>query len=395
MKIGIYSGQTPPPIFITNLLNGLANNNYKVYIYGKSIHNKFKSNNPHVIIRRIYSRKIAQLFQLLFIIIKLFFADPLFCVKIIKIIWINAQSINHFIDKSCRILLPLLDGLDILHFQWVKTLIHYPEFINVFSCPILLSFRGTQINVSPIINPQIAQKYKKLLPTLSAYHAVSLSIAKESTKYDIDYNKISIIKPAVDDELLNYNIITKNISKRINMISVGRCNWIKGYTKLLDVLKTLKINKVDFHFTIVAQGKDYENIKYQIYDLELNNNITFINGLSHQEVINKLQQSNLFILSSFAEGISNSVLEAMALGVPVLTTNCGGMSEVIRDGYNGFIVPLRDKDAMVKKIQYFVKLDLSKKNNIIFNARKTIINNHLLSNQIKSFRTLYKSLIKD
>ena len=57
MKIGIYSGQIPPPIFITNLLNGLADKKYKVYIYGKNIHSKFKSNNPYVIVRRIYSKK--------------------------------------------------------------------------------------------------------------------------------------------------------------------------------------------------------------------------------------------------------------------------------------------------------------------------------------------------
>jgi colanic acid/amylovoran biosynthesis glycosyltransferase len=74
-----------------------------------------------------------------------------------------------------------------------------------------------------------------------------------------------------------------------------------------------------------------ENIHFQIHDLGLIECVTFINGLPHHEVIDKLSSNDLFLLPSLAEGISNAVLEATALGIPVISTDCGGMTEIIKD----------------------------------------------------------------
>ena len=88
----------------------------------------------------------------------------------------------------------------------------------------------------------------------------------------------------------------------------------------------LKKKDVQFHYTIIAGGRDQENILYQIHDLGLNECVSFINDeLSHYEVLKKVSECDLFLLPSLEEGISNAVLEAMALGVPVISTDCGGM----------------------------------------------------------------------
>jgi colanic acid/amylovoran biosynthesis glycosyltransferase len=77
----------------------------------------------------------------------------------------------------------------------------------------------------------------------------------------------------------------------------------------------------------------------------------------------------------------------MALGIPVISTDCGGMGEVIRNSENGFLVPVRDSESMAKAIRNFHDLDKMKKNNIIFNARETLIHNHLLSYQVDQFKS--------
>ena len=181
--------------------------------------------------------------------------------------------------------------------------------------------------------------------------------------------------------------------KLLRIISVGRCHWKKGYTFALDAISILNNKGVPFHYTIIASGKDNENIHYQIHDLGLKESVTFINGLPHDEVIEKLLESDLFLLPSLEEGISNAVLEAMALGVPVISTDCGGMGEVIRNGDNGYLVPSWDPNSMASAILNFINSDNNNKSKIVYNARETIIQNHLLSHQVDQFKSLYNSIV--
>jgi len=294
------------------------------------------------------------------------------------------------------VLPPFLDNLDIFHIQWAKTLVQYPEFIEKLTCPIVLSLRGTHINVSPISDEGISLSYKKYFPRINGFHAVSQAITEEAEKYGADTNKITVINPAVDEKLLDYkadkvNNLDSNI---LHIISIGRCHWIKGYTFVLDAISILRKEKVNFNYTIVAGGRDQENILYQIHDLRLNECVSFINDkLSHDEVLKKVSECDLFLLPSLEEGISNVVLEAMALGIPVISTDCGGMGEIIKNGKNGFLVPVRDADAMAGTIRKFIDLDKTNKINIIKNARETIIHNHLLPYQIDQFKSFYSKIV--
>ena len=154
----------------------------------------------------------------------------------------------------------------------------------------------------------------------------------------------------------------------------------------------LKKEKINFHYTIIAGEQDQENIFYQIHDLGLGEYVTFINGLSHKETIDKISESDLFLLPSLGEGISNAVLEAMALGVPVISADCGGMGEVIKDSFNGFIFPVRNPTVLSELIKLFNGMDEKIINDIIMNAKNTIKENHLLQKQIEAFITLFNRI---
>jgi len=395
MKIGIYAGTIPPEVFIENLANGLADIGNKVFIYGKPGEGYYQSSNSSIIQRKIPVTKFGVILYFIFSLIRLIIIKPHICLTLVNMIRQHSTNWIQFLKRSCRVLPPFIDNLDIFHIQWAKTLVQYPEFIEKIKCPVVLSLRGTHINVSPLSDEQLALSYKKYFPQIHGFHAVSQSISKEVEKYGADIKKITVINPAVEEKLLNYKADrTKNLdSNTLHIISVGRCHWIKGYTFALDAMSILRKEKVDFHYTIIASGRDQENIFYQIHDLGLSEYVTFINGLSHKEAIDKISESDLFLLSSVGEGISNVVLEAMALGIPVISTDCGGIGEVIRNSKNGFLVPVRDSESMAKAIRNFNDLDKMKKNNIIFNARETIIHNHLLSYQVGQFKSYYSKIV--
>jgi len=177
----------------------------------------------------------------------------------------------------------------------------------------------------------------------------------------------------------------------LEIISVGRCHWKKGYTFALDAMVALMKKSINFHYTIIAGGKDDENILYQIYDLGLTENVTFINGLSHKEAIDKISESDLFLLPSVGEGICNAVLEAMALGIPVISTDCGGMEEVIKNGENGFVISAREPKLIAIQIHKFLKMSNNGRLKMINNARKTIKEKYLLQEQIAKMKHFYQT----
>jgi colanic acid/amylovoran biosynthesis glycosyltransferase len=295
------------------------------------------------------------------------------------------------------VLPPFLDNLDIFHIQWAKTLVQYPEFIEKLKCPVVLSLRGAHINYSPLSDKVLAQKYMKYFPIVAGFHAVSAAISLEAQKYGADPKKITIIPPAVKSELTEKWAVEKSIqiNDELKIISVGRCHWKKGYTYALDAMALLKKKDVQFHYTIIAGGRDQENILYQIHDLGLNKCVSFINDkLSHDEVLKKVSECDLFLLPSLEEGISNAVLEAMALGIPTISTDCGGMREVICDKKNGFIIPFREPVMMAKKIKEFSSMNETERRYISENARKTILEKYLLNEQINEMVNLYQNVLK-
>jgi len=396
MKIGIYAGTIPPPVFINNLVNGLADKNDTVILYGKASERNYKFSSPAIIQRKVPVTKLGIILYSIYALSKLVIMQPQLYLTIVKMLRQNSTNWIQFLKSSCRVLPPFLDNLDIFHIQWAKTLVQYPEFIEQLKCPVVLSLRGAHINYSPLSDKVLAQKYMKYFPMVAGFHAVSAAISLEAQKYGADPKKITIIPPAVKSELTEKWAVEKSIqiNDELKIISVGRCHWKKGYTYALDAMALLKKKDVQFHYTIIAGGRDQENILYQIHDLRLNKCVSFINDkLSHDEVLKKVSECDLFLLPSLEEGISNAVLEAMALGIPVISTDCGGMGEVIRNSENGFLVPVRDSESMAKAIQNFNDLDKMKKNNIIFNARGTLIHNHLLSYQVDQFKSYYSKIV--
>ncbi|MFL2983043.1 MAG: glycosyltransferase [Candidatus Neomarinimicrobiota bacterium] len=84
----------------------------------------------------------------------------------------------------------------------------------------------------------------------------------------------------------------------------------------------------------------------------------------------KIKLSDCLILPSVEEGIANVVLEAMALGTPVISSNCGGMNEIIRNKENGYLFQKRNPKYLSKVMEDVIFLDKDQRMSIINNAAK-------------------------
>jgi colanic acid/amylovoran biosynthesis glycosyltransferase len=173
---------------------------------------------------------------------------------------------------------------------------------------------------------------------------------------------------------------------------VGRLSFEKGYNYALHACKLLKNSGFKFKYHILGDGPDKCILQYIINDLGLLNDVELYGKVNGDKVNQILQQSDIFLLPSIYEGISNAALEAMASGVPIISTDAGGMEEVIEDGVNGRIVKRYNSIELYNALTWMI-LNYGKSIIMADEAVITIKNNHTHDNQISKYLNYYETLL--
>ena len=392
MKVAIYSGNIPSTTFIENLIRNLSNSGFRILLFGKKIRDvKY---NENVEVHNTPNNSIIILFFILKESLKLFFKSPNKFSKLLKYISSSDTGLKSKL-KELGMMLPIINNEpDIFHIQWAKTVQKNSYLFNLMKCRFALSLRGAHINYSPLNDESLAESYRKYFPKLDGFHAVSKAISIEAQKYGAAPEKIKVIYSSVQDELLQIKTESKiNRSEVTNIISIGRYHWKKGYHYAFDAMKILIGKGFNFQYTIVAQGDVPEEILYILSDKELKSRVVLKNGMAHDELMIELKKSDMLLLPSVEEGIANVVLESMAIGVPVISTDCGGMNEAVSDFENGMMAKVRDPNMLAQKIIEYSELSENKKEQMKLIAKNTISEKFTDKKQIDGFVNFYNSLL--
>jgi glycosyltransferase involved in cell wall biosynthesis len=142
-----------------------------------------------------------------------------------------------------------------------------------------------------------------------------------------------------------------NFDGKIKFVTTGRLVYGKGFDLLPRAFAKLNLPKDKWEMNIIGGGEEYDNLQKQINELKLQDNIHLLGQKTKAEVVDILKISNAFILPSRAENFSVAVLEALACGLPVISSICGGIRECIFD-FNGLLFPVDDVDALADAIKY-------------------------------------------
>jgi colanic acid/amylovoran biosynthesis glycosyltransferase len=148
---------------------------------------------------------------------------------------------------------------------------------------------------------------------------------------------------------------------------------------------------LEFNYQIIgAEGN--QELLFLRKELDLETEVKFLPKLPQQKVFDAMQTSSVFLLPSIEEGIANVVVEAMALGCPVISTNCGGMEELISHQKEGWIVPVYDSKAMAAQILEFSQLDSEYIKTIKYAARLKVEQQHNKGKMIEDMIKLYSKI---
>ena len=156
----------------------------------------------------------------------------------------------------------------------------------------------------------------------------------------------------------NYLDISRNPNREKFIVTFGRMAPQKNQALLVEAFAKIHLQFPDYSLRIygsVEDDKVYANLHHLITQMQLEKVVTLLDNTDKVQEI--LDTASLFVLSSDYEGMPNALLEAMAMGVPCIATDCpcGGPREVIRDHENGLLVPIRNVDRMSEAIQFILE----------------------------------------
>lgn len=134
--------------------------------------------------------------------------------------------------------------------------------------------------------------------------------------------------------------------KKKKFVAVGRLMPQKNHKLLIDAFSEVAKLHPDYILEIYGDGALRETLENQISELNLNKNVLLKGNVSN--VHECIKDAEAFVLSSDFEGTSNALLEAMLMGHICISTDCAGSDEIIKDGENGFLIPVGDKEKLVK-----------------------------------------------
>jgi glycosyltransferase involved in cell wall biosynthesis len=182
--------------------------------------------------------------------------------------------------------------------------------------------------------------------------------------------------------------------KIFSIVSVGRISPIKNYETLIDAMRLLAEKKVSTHLTIVGsaglpeQQAYAEALEQRVAAVNLQHMISFVGARSNTDIVQTLQQADLFVNTSLTGSLDKAVLEAMACGVPIITSN-EALVEVLGPYTDQLMFPSQDSTALAEKIFTVQREAISARVALGEKLREIVVRDHNLTRFIRKIISSY------
>jgi len=185
--------------------------------------------------------------------------------------------------------------------------------------------------------------------------AISQAIRKILLEDGIREDKIEVVYSGIDWKIFQnvngnylYQELNLDKTKKIVGIIAAFARYHKDHQSFLQAAKLVKNQFPMVQFLLVGEGEERSLVEDTVASLGLREDVQ-LTGFRN-DIPQILSIMNIFVLSSFREGLGSSILEAMAGSLPVVATNVGGIPEIVKDGITGILVPLRNPNALSEAI---------------------------------------------
>lgn len=261
-----------------------------------------------------------------------------------------------------------LDSYDIIYCQFGETgkeLIDFLQDSVLAHAKIVTCFRGADVTSHE------PEYYQRLFDQGTLFLPVCEHFKNKLIDLGCSAQKIIVHRSAIDTHFFllkkgalmhpSRSIDQTGDAGQIKLVSVCRITDKKGLLYSLQAVALLVPKYPNLHYTIIGSGKRYDQTIKKINALNIPNNVTLLGYQPQDEIVKHLHNADIFILASITpkdnnqEGIPNSLKEAMACGLPVISTYHAGIPELIEHNKSGLLVPEKDADAIAQQVSYLIE----------------------------------------
>lgn len=227
-------------------------------------------------------------------------------------------------------------------------------------------------------------------------------ISKSTTPIHLSYHGIDLTQftlESVESTIAQAGVYFQNPHRTVRLLSVGRFCEKKGFYYLLNACCFLKAKKLPFTCTLVGYGPMQEQLEQLIDDYQLADVVTLAGKLTHDQVIEQYRRADIMVLPCVVttdgdrDGIPNVLLEAMAMGLPVVSTNISGIGELIQSGRNGLLVPQRNVEDLAIALERLIH-DPSLRKRLGNAGQRTVHQQFTLEQNVGDVKGLLLSALK-
>jgi len=369
MRIAYFLNEFPAlsQTFILNQITGMIDRGHEVDIYAQS---RFHSKECHPQIEefrlwektRIFSDMPRGYLQRLGRAIRLtvdrgLWRSPGLLARVIRG-WGRAGEVRNL--RSIYYILAFVDrpSYDIIHCQFgtLAPLALKLRTLGITDGAIVTSFRGYDLTRDAEKNPRF---YRKLFTSGARFLPVSKSLADMLLAAGCPEDRLHILHSGIDCSLFSYSNRTRETGCVTKVLSIGRLVEKKGLAYAIEAVANTHRAGRKVHYTIVGDGELRPQIENRIKEYGIDDIVTLKGWCDHDDVIRLMEESHILVAPSVTaadgdqEGIPNVAKEAMATGLPVLSTWHGGIPELVENGVTGYLVSERDVEALTERLVHF------------------------------------------
>jgi colanic acid/amylovoran biosynthesis glycosyltransferase len=268
---------------------------------------------------------------------------------------------------------------------------------ELLDCKLITGFRGFDVNYVGLEEPHY---FREVWQQSDALHLLGADLWRRALRRGCPPSKPhALIAPAIDAEFFHAADRASvnndgSPSRPVRILSVGRLEWKKGYEHAIGAARLLRDMGVQAEYRIIGQGAYLESLAFARHQLGVSREVEFLGALPPCEVREQMRAADILLHAAVSEGFCNVVLEAQAMGLPVVCSDADGLPENVVDGETGFVAPRRDPQALANKLAVLAR-DPALRHRMGQAGRKRVLERFQLADQIQAFDTLYRRVLSD